>query len=79
MIVADSYKNSAEAQFQQYRMSVVTGERYLGSLIGAKKDRAVFSGNKVEKWPEKIDAVPSVSASYPHEAFSAFSPSLQAE
>ncbi len=79
LIVADSYKNLAEAKFQQYGISVVTGERYLGSFVVAKKDRAVFLEKKVEKWLEKIDAVSNVSASYPHEAFSAFSRSLQAE
>ncbi len=54
VIVADSSKNSAEAQFQQYGMSVATGDRHLGSLMGAMEHRAVFREKNLNNDSRKL-------------------------
>ncbi len=50
LLVKSSFKNSAEAMFQNYGKSVVTGETYRDSFMGPKEGRVVKEKPQERRW-----------------------------
>ena len=57
----------------------MSGSRYLGGFIGSDDGIKDFLVNKIEKWNSHISKLAEVCDVCPHEAYSAFTRSVQAE
>ena len=60
-------------------MKFVTGKRYLGGFIGDKTTMKEFVHEKIKNWQAKIQLLGAAASFYPHESFSVFTKSVQAE
>ena len=60
-------------------MKIVTGKRYLGGFIGDKTTMKEFVPEKSKNWQAKIQLLSAAANSCPHESFSVFTKSVQAE
>ena len=60
-------------------MKTVTGKRYLGGFIRDKTTMKEFVHEKIKNWQAKIQLLSAATNFCPHESFSVFTKSVQAE
>ena len=78
LVVNDSYVADAKILFEPMGLTVVTGSRYLGGFVGQSSGLKAYVEEKVEKWKSQILQLKEVANTYPHEAFSVVTRSIQA-
>ena len=57
----------------------MTGRKFLGGFIGKREDIESWPQKKVEQWYTCVQRLAHAAKSFPHEAFTALSKSLQNE
>ena len=79
MVVGSSDLERASDLFRDLGVSVVTGSRFLGGLMGERSLAADFVSNKVMVWCECIQSLSDVAIGEPQASFAALARSLQFE
>ena len=77
LIVHPDRFDEAKRGFEQKGLKIVTGKRYLGGFIGDETSMKEFFHEK--KWQAKIQLLSAAANFCPHESFSVFTKSGQAE
>ena len=65
--------------FSSYDVQVVTGRKFLGGFIGKSEDKELWLEKKVAQWSKSVQHLTHAAKSFPHEAYTALSKSLQNE
>ena len=79
LIVHPDHVDEAKRCFEQTGLKNVTGKRYLGGFIGDEITMKKFVHEKIKNWQTKIQFLSTPANFCPHESFSVFTKSVQAE
>lgn len=79
LVVDKKYVAQAHEIFDEYKIKIVEGKRFLGGFVGTGTEKNEFLTKKRLDWENAIDALAEVAATQPQAALSAFVKSLQCE
>ena len=79
LVVAPEFLDVAKEMFSSYDVQVVTGRKFLGGFIGKSEDKELWLEKKVAQWSKSVQHLTHAAKSFPHEAYTALSKSLQNE
>ena len=79
LVVAPQFLEEAKELFSSHGVQIVTGRKFLGGFIGKREDIESWLHKKVEQWDTCVQRLAHAAKSFPHEAFTALSKSLQNE
>ena len=79
LVVAPQFLEEAKELFSSYGVEIVTGRKVLGGFIGKREDIESWLQKKVEQWYTCVQRLAHAAKSFPHEAYTALSKSLQNE
>ena len=77
--MAPEFLDVAKEMFSSYDVQVVTGRKFLGGFIGKSEDKELWLEKKVAQWSKSVQHLTHAAKSFPHEAYTALSKSLQNE
>ena len=79
LVVNEKFIADAKTLLEPMGLTVVTGSRYLGGFVRQSSGLKDYVYEKVEKWKSQILQLKEVANTYPHEAFSVVTRSIQAK
>jgi len=79
LVVQPDFVEEAKDHFKDFKINIVTGQRFLGGFIGSSTDTKTWLHNNITTWLKATAKLTSASVDYPQAAFTSFAKSLQNE
>ena len=79
LIVHPKCVEHAKTYFKDWKINIVSGQRFLGGFIGSVEDTAKWLNSKLNAWTKAISKLSVAAQDFPQAAFTSFTKSLQNE
>ena len=81
MVVHPDFVEQAKEYFNEFKVNIVTGQRFLGGSVLFDTAVEKWLHDKINSWPclKAISSLTAASIDYPRAAFTSFTKSLQNE
>jgi len=79
LIVHPKCVEHAKTYFKDWKINIVSGQRFLGGFIGSVEDTSKWLNSKLNAWTKAISKLSFAAQDFPQAAFTSFTKSLQNE
>ena len=69
----------AKTYFKDWKINIVSGQRFLGGFIGSVEDTAKWLNSKLNGWTKAISKLSFAAQDFPQAAFTSITKTLQNE